>query len=37
MGMPESVVNFSLRSAGVANLVLLSGMGVEKSKLENRN
>jgi hypothetical protein len=26
-----------LRSAGVADLVLLLGMGVEKSKLENRH
>src|SRR5689334_102455 len=36
MGMPEGVVNVSLRSAGVADLVLVSDMEAGKSKMEIR-
>ncbi len=36
MGRPESVVNLSLRSAGVADLVLVSAMETGKSKMEIR-
>jgi len=36
MGMPEGVVNFFLRSAGVADLVLVSDMEAGKSKMEIR-